>query len=92
MTHRQKKSLLRNRSMRAGETEEVDVMRKMKAKVQLDAQNSWWVSAVLAVDCKKGVGSPKMGGHTAAVVQIAVGRRRRMRKRAKKKTRSRSAV
>ena len=50
--------------MKVGETDEgikqqqsvkfmEDMMRKIKAKGRMDANNSWWVSEMLAVDCKK---------------------------------------
>ena len=30
-----------------------DVTRKTEAKDRMDANNSWWVSGLLAADCKK---------------------------------------
>ena len=38
-----------------------DTIRKIKAKGRVDANNSWWVSEVLAADCTK-CGSTQNGG------------------------------
>ena len=58
-------SLQRHKRMQAGETEEegikqqkrmkivTDMIRRIKAKGSMDANNSWWVSELLAAACKK---------------------------------------
>ena len=39
-----------------------DLMRKIKANVRMDANNRWWVSDLLAADCKKNMTSSRMVG------------------------------
>ena len=48
-----------------------DMIRKIKAKGRMDPNNSWWTSELLAADCKN-VARPRVGGHSAAVVQLVV--------------------
>ena len=64
--------MLRSKNMQAGKTEEeemrqqqrmktmTEIMRKIQAKGTMNAYNSWWVSELLAADCKKR-GSIKSG-------------------------------
>ena len=59
-------TLQRSNDMQASKTEEdemrqwqqrmktmTDMIRKIKAKDRMDADNSWWVSELLAADCMK---------------------------------------
>ena len=70
-------SFQRNKSMQAGRTEEEgsprerQSMRKMRATGRMDAHYSWWVSDLLAADCKQKMAPPRMERHFAAVVQLA---------------------
>ena len=48
-------------------------MREIKAKGRMDAQNRWWVSGWLAADFKKACLHLDLGGHNAAMVQLAAG-------------------
>ena len=43
------------------------MFRKIKAQDRMDANNSWWVSKLLAADCE-GVAPPRVGGYDAAMV------------------------
>ena len=47
-----------------------DMKRKINAKGRKDA-NRWCVSELLAADAKKKAAPPGMGGHYAAMVQLA---------------------
>ena len=42
------------------------MVRKIKAQDRMDANNSWWVSKLLAADCD-GVAPPRVGGYDAAM-------------------------
>ena len=44
---------------------------KIKAKGRVDANNSWWVSDLLAAECQKSVASSRTGGHSAEMAQLA---------------------
>ena len=57
------KSSAKKKACRQEEEEEEEVEQPQKA--------SWWVSDLLAVDGKKSVAAPRMGGHSAAMVQLA---------------------
>ena len=50
-----------------------DMTRKIKAKGRMNANNSWWDSELLAVDCQKSVTPFRMGRHHATMVQSACG-------------------
>ena len=64
-------SLQRSNSMQASKTEEqgmkqhqrvktmTDMIRRIKAKGGVDANNSWWDSELLAADCRKAVLHPE---------------------------------
>ena len=67
-----KYELQRKQGMQESQTEEqemrqqqrmkvmTDVTKKIKSKGRMDATDSWWVSQLLAADCKKSVAPPMM--------------------------------
>ena len=48
-----------------------DMIRRIKAKERMDANNCWWVSELLAADCNnKTMATPRVEGRNATVVHL----------------------
>ena len=52
------------------------IMKKIMANGTMDAKKSWWVSELLAADCKEACIAPRMGKYDAAMARMAAGKKK----------------
>ena len=71
---RQVKQKKKKRNEAATENEDHDRLDETdEGEGRIDANNSWWISELLAADCERSVASSSMEGYTTEMVELVAG-------------------